>query len=326
MSSFTRKFVIEIAASVAVFGIVTFFIYGLLPASANTSAPQTVVQVAQGEGFHEVITGLAQEGLVRSSFVTEAVSLLTGSAFHLQPGLYKVSAAMSPHAILNELSGAKGGQVSVTLPEGITLYQMDAMLADALVIRKGDLIRLQEGGTEGNLEGKLFPDTYFFYTNANVSDVAQKMMDNFNTKAAPLLAGDGTNAARDLVMASIIDKEVANPADQKIVAGILWKRLNAGMPLQVDAGICYAMQLRNPTSTPNCGALDFTINSPYNTYLYKGLPPGPIGNPGISAIQAALHPVSSPYWFYLSDPETGKTIFAKTLDEQHQNTVKYLVK
>ena len=106
------------------------------------------------------------------------------------------------------------------------------------------------------------------------------------------------------------------------------------MPLDVDATVCYAKLLENQASRPAASqvaqacypltALDFKIDSPYNTYLYRGLPPGPIGNPGVSAIMAAIHPVVSPYWYYLSDPKTGKTIFAKTLDEQTQNRVKYL--
>ena len=310
--------------SIVLLTLICFFIYGLFPASANASAPQVVVQIKSGEGFREVVAGLAREGLVRSPFVTETFSLLSGSAFHLQPGLYKVSAAMSPREILDELSGANGGEVSVTIPEGETLYQIDATLANALVIHRGDLVNLQDGGTEGNLEGMLFPDTYFFYTNTDVQQVVQKMRDDFNAKAASVLASDAVNATSDLVMASIVEKEVSDPTDQKIVAGILWKRLKAGMPLQADATICYGMQLAIPLAEPDCGALDLKIDSPYNTYLYKGLPPHPIGNPGISAIQAAVDPVSSPYWFYLSDPKTGKTIFSKTLDEQHQNTVKYL--
>ena len=218
----------------------------------------------------------------------------------------------------------------MTIPEGSNLYQIDAILADALVIRRGDLINFATGSAAAsgtgavNPEGKLFPDTYRFYPDTDVKDVVQEMLDKFNDKAAPLLAAEGADATSDLIMASIVEKEVSNPDDQKIVAGILWKRISAGMPLQADATVCYAMQQTAPLSAPPCSTLDLKINSPYNTYLYKGLPPGPIGNPGISAIQAAIHPERSPYWFYLSDPKTGKTIFSKTLDEQHQNTVKYL--
>jgi UPF0755 protein len=157
--------------------------------------------------------------------------------------------------------------------------------------------------------------------------VVGEFTDNFNVKALPLLNADSKNAQRDLILASILEKEVPSSTDQKLIAGILLKRLAAGMPLDVDATVCYAKLLENPSPAASCyplTALDFKIDSPYNTYLYRGLPPGPIGNPGVSAIVAAIDPVSSPYWYYLSDPKTGKTIFAKTLDEQTQNRVKYL--
>ncbi len=317
----TKKIVVGACAFALLIGIFGFFLYGLSPASADASAPSAVFEIKQGEGFREVMASLASAGLVRSPFAAETLSLLDGTAFHLQPGLYRVSAAMSPYAILGELAGRAPAEATVTIPEGENLYQIDAILANALVIRRGDLINFHG---DGDLEGKLFPDTYRFYTGSNVSDVVQKMMDDWNAKAAPLLAKDKANTQRDLILASIVEKEVPDSNDQKIVAGILLKRLNDGMPLQVDATVCYAMQLADPLAASPCAALDLKVNSPYNTYLYTGFPPGPIGNPGISALQAALAPVSSPYWFYVSDPKTGKTVFAKTLDEQHQNTVKYL--
>jgi UPF0755 protein len=189
------------------------------------------------------------------------------------------------------------------------------------VIRSGALIAVARAQ---NLEGHLFPDTYQFYTDGNVEEVIQEMTTDFNAKAGPLLISAPTST---LIIASIVEKEVPNQQDQEIVAGIILKRLADGMPLDIDATVCYAKLLAAPTSTTQACSLttlDFKIDSPYNTYLNKGLPPGPIGNPGTSAITAALHPQSSPYFYYLSDPATGKTIFAKTLDEQNQNRVKYL--
>jgi UPF0755 protein len=214
------------------------------------------------------------------------------------------------------------------IPEGSNIFDIDRILSSALVIHPGELIN--STGTQ-KLEGHLFPDTYQFYTNANVADVVKVMTDNFNAKAAPLLAADPANATRTLIIASIVEKEVPDQADQEIVAGIILKRLADNMPLDIDATVCYAKLLAQPASAAaptaqacSLSALDFRIDSPYNTYLNKGLPPAPIGNPGTSAITAALHPQASPYFYYLSDPATGKTIFAKTLDEQNQNRVKYL--
>lgn len=317
---YTKNMIVGACAMALLLGTAGAFAYGLFPAARADAAPM-VFEVKPGESFREIIADLTHAGIVRSSLAVETLSLLTGSAFRLQPGLYRLSAAMSPWAVLGELSKSGAGEVTVMVPEGENLYQIDALLADALVIRHGDLIGLQDAN---DLEGKLFPDTYRFYTDSPASDTVKMMLDDFDAKAAPLLPKDSVAAENDLIIASIVEKEVADPDDQKIVAGILWKRLRAGMPLQADATVRYGMWVKSPLVAPDCGALDLKLDSPYNTYLYRGLPPGPIGNPGISAIQAAVSPESSPYWYYLSDPATGKTIFAKTLDEQHQNTVKYL--
>lgn len=317
-----KKIVAGVAALAVLVGAAAFFLYGLAPASADEKAPATVFTVAPGEGFRAIIGGLAAAGIIRSPFAAEVFSVVTGSAFSLQPGSYRLSPAMSAPAVLRALSGAAAREATVTIPEGADLYQIDAILANALVIRRGDLVNFHG---DGNLEGRLFPDTYRFFTGSDVNDVVQKFLENFNAKAGPLLAADAANATSDLIMASMVQKEVPGAEDQSIVAGILWKRDKAGMPLQVDATVCYAMKAAaGGTANPDCGALDLKIDSPYNTYLYKGLPPGPIGNPGLGALTAAIHPQRSSYWYYLSDPKTGKTIFATTLDEQHQNTVKYL--
>ena len=121
-------------------------------------------------------------------------------------------------------------------------------------------------------------------------------------------------------MASLLEKEVKTLSDKKIVSGILWKRLNADMPLQLDSTVNFA----TGKSDASCSLKDTQINSPYNTYKCYGLPKGPISNPGIDSILAAIYPKSTDYWYYLSASGTGQTIFSKTLDEQNSAKVKYL--
>jgi len=318
-----RRFILGCGAVVALVAAAAFFLYGLSPASAERNTSPVVFEVKQGQGFRTIIANLRDAGIVRSYFATEAFSLMNGSAFKMRPGLYKLDPSTFAPSILGELSGGAEGEVAVTIPEGSSLYQIDAILSNALIIHRDELINFHG---VGDLEGKLFPDTYRLFTGARVGDVVQKFIDNFNAKAAALLAQDQKNATSDIIIASLVEKEVADPSDQKIVAGIIWKRLKVGMPLDLDATICYAKSQIDPM-IQNClpiTSFDKKIDSQYNTYLYKGLPPGPIGNPGISAITAAIQPKSSPYWYYLSDPKTGKTIFATTLDEQNENRVKYL--
>jgi len=332
MGIFNRRNIIWTVIVLIIIAGAGWFFFSLDPASVAPAAPQVVFEVKAGDGFREVAQNLAAAKLIRSPLSFDAFSLVDGRAFELKPGLYKLSPSMDVPQIIAELSDGTAGKVTVTIPEGSSIFDIDRILSAALVIRPGDLINFT---STQNLEGHLFPDTYQFYTNDSAAAVVREMTDNFAEKAGPLfasstVAASSTGEEQTLIVASIVEKEVPDLTDQELVAGIIFKRLAAGMPLDIDATVCYAKLLAAPTGTPptlaacSLFALDFKLDSPYNTYLYKGLPPAPIGNPGTSAITAALDPQVSPYLYYLSDPATGKTIFAKTLDEQNQNRVKYL--
>lgn len=302
-----------------------FFAYNLAPVAGARNAKPVVFEVTQGESFRGVADALYQQGLVRSAQTFEGFSVLdSGEAFHLQPGLYQVNAGMSSPSILAQLTDTANRAIAVTIPEGSNIYEVDAILANALIIQRGALINFKE---DGNLEGMLFPDTYEFFPGSSAEEVAEKFLQNFQAKAMPVLDTDTPDIQENLIIASILEKEVPGADDQAIVAGIIRKRLAAGIPLDMDATLCYLKLQENPTSTAGCYPItvaDKENTSTYNTYLHKGLPPAPIGNPGIQAIAAAMNPKSSPYLYYLSDPRTGKTIYAATLAEQVANQRKYL--
>jgi UPF0755 protein len=316
---------------VCLVGMIGLFVYALLPADSGgiNSAPSIVFQVKSGDGFRDVAKHLYNEHLIRSPLAFDVVSLLDGAAPHFKPGLYRLSSSMSAFAIMQSITD-NGHEVSVTIPEGSTLYDVDRILSNALVIRRGDLIAVAVGTTSStSLEGTLFPDTYKFFTDSDVNAVIKKMVNNFTAKAGPLLA-TSKNATQDLIVASLVEKEVASSTDQAIVAGIIKKRFATGMTLNIDATICYAKLIQaqqTGASSAGCYPLtigDLKIDSPYNTYTMQGLPPTPISNPGVAAIEATLNPKASPYLYYLSDPKTGKTIYAKTLEEQNANIARYL--
>ena len=175
-----------------------------------------------------------------------------------------------------------------------------------------------------DLEGYLFPDTYRIYNDASADDILEKMLDNFDTKLSRELrdeiASQGKSIHDIVTMASIIEKEVAVKDDMAIVSGILYKRMEIGMRLEVDSSVNYVSGKSDPSVT----YVDLQIDSPYNTYKYDGLPPGPICNPGLQAIQAAVYPGTSSYLFYLNRQDTGETIFSKNFDEHIRNKNKYL--
>lgn len=308
-----------LVSAAIIFGVP--FMFFLRPVAA-TDTGKVYFEVRDKEGFLEISKDLASSRLVRSRLAFELYALLSVKARQLKPGTYELTPAMSTPEITRRLYLGIDREATATVPEGASALDIDSILASAGVLPAGKFLEIAR---RNNLEGYLFPDTYRFYLDANPEDVLAKFADNFKIRLAPLLPADQKKARDVLILASILEKEVATDSDRKLVAGILLKRLEAGMSLQVDATLCYVKREKNGQKpcypiTP----LDTRIESPYNTYLHKGLPPGPIGNPGISAVLAVLSPVKSPYWYYISDPVTKQTIFAKTLAEQNANTSKHL--
>ncbi|MEK7164690.1 MAG: endolytic transglycosylase MltG [Patescibacteria group bacterium] len=173
------------------------------------------------------------------------------------------------------------------------------------------------------LEGYLFPDTYEVFADAPVKDIVVKMVDNFNSKFTPDLRAEivrqGKNPYKVLIMASIIEAEVPHEADRAIISDIFWSRLVADVALQSDATLKYIIGGQRPALTSS----ELKIDSVYNSYKNKGLPPTPIGNPGLSAIKAAIYPAQTDYFYFLSTPE-GQTIFSRTLGEHNRAKNQYL--
>jgi len=174
-----------------------------------------------------------------------------------------------------------------------------------------------------SLEGYLFPDTYYFAKDATTQDILEKMLKNFNIKMTDALLDEISKQKKTLydviTMASIIEGEVQTDEDRKIVSGLFWNRLKIGQAFGSDATLEYVLGGNKRQHS----LAETKTDSPYNTYLYKGLPPGPVSNPGISAIRAAIYPIETEYNYFLSDPKTGKTIFSKTFEEHVVNKGKY---
>ncbi len=210
--------------------------------------------------------------------------------------------------------------VAVTIPEGTNVADIQDILEKAGVI-VGTIL------TPANLqrEGMFFPDTYRFDRDSTPEDIVARLEATFTTrtqKYAPI-------AARTLIIASMLEKEVQTSEDMQLVAGIINKRMEAGIPLQLDATVAYGAcvpqwKLGKPCDVTKVNIVDnIPKDSAYNTYSRKGLPIGPITNPGVRAIDAALHPKASEYWYYLSTKD-GTTIFSRTLQEHNAAKRRYL--
>lgn len=316
----SKKVFIAIGVVVTSFLVVGIFMFFLRPVSAEGKT--TTFIVVPGEGFQDIVHRLNDAHLVRSASFAKLYLIGTGRAHRLQSGMYELSPIMSTWHIFSLMSKGGNQEVSVTIPEGASRFDIDRILSESGVVYQGTFYAY----ASSSLEGKLFPDTYRFLVGSRPQDITSTLVLNFNMKTASLFSTYTGDVNRLLTIASLLEREVPEFQDRRLVAGIIEKRLRARMPLQIDATICYLKKER-PQGTESCyplSSLDFKIDSPYNTYLYGGLPPHPILNPGLDAIRAALSPKSSEYWFYLSDPVTKKTIFSQTLDIHTQNRIKYL--
>ena len=197
-------------------------------------------------------------------------------------------------------------------------YKQDKYIHDNFFEDKKDGVFLDIGASDGIT----LSNTYFFEKGTAPERIVEIMQENFNKRALPIIENENTvglSKSDALILASLIEKEVQSTSDMEGISGVLHNRLNLGMLLQVDATLLFITGKTGAQLTSQ----DKLIDSPYNTYQYGGLPPGPIANPGERAIRAALNPASHDFLYYLSTPE-GETIFSKTLEEHNINRVKYL--
>jgi UPF0755 protein len=296
------------------------------------------IEIKSGEGVQEIGQQLADSQLVKSKYYFDYYIWKTGSRGKIKAGKYELKGTMTIPEIVQILSLGEivSNEVKVTFPEGISAKAMaeildkkgfngDEFLKDinSGAGIKADYKFLSNKPQKANLEGFLFPDTYIFFKDAKSDKIADRMLQNFDEKITPKMREDIQNQSKNIfdvvTMASILEKEVRTPEDMKIVSGIFWDRISVGMPLQSCATIAYVLG----EEKKQYSIADTQTSSPYNTYLNKGLPPGPIDNPGMNSILAAIYPTKTEYNYFLSDPATGKTIFSKTLEEHAANKAKY---
>ncbi len=295
-------------------------------------------EVREGDSLFQIAKNLEDKGFIQTELSLYFYVLVQDKSQELKSGVYSFSVNDTFFSIASKIIAGETNAIKITIPEGFNLRQIDTRLAKVELISqeerfvdfclKNSVFSVAGLKLEG-LEGFLFPDTYYIGRQVEINDDAQNekivrmMLDNFDKKLTQELREEikiqNKTIFEIITMASLIEKEVRGFKDKEIVSGILWKRLKIGMPLQVDATVAYI----TGKNTVKISRKELQIDSPYNTYKYRGLPKGPICNPGIESIITAIHPIDNPYWYYLSTPE-GETIFSETLDEHNIAKVKYL--
>lgn len=262
-----------------------------------------VFTIEPGASVGEVADALVQQNAIHAAPAFVAVVHVMGGV--VQAGPYALTPADTPLLAYRMARGAHGlAPQRITVREGMSVREIEALVGVDLPAHE---------------EGYLFPDTYFVLAGASADEIVRIMRTRYNEQLAPLrtqIEASGRSEEEVIIMASLIQKEARQYETMRLVSGILWKRLAIGMPLQVDAVFGYINN--RPTYSPSFA--DLEIDSPYNTYKYAGLPPGPIGNPGLDAIRAALDPEASPYLYYLTGAD-GTMHYARTFAEHVANRV-----
>ncbi len=292
-------------------------------------------EIQKGEGNAQIASKLKNESLISGKLYFYYYLRSHGIADKILPGEYELSGNLTIPEISVLLTEEQKKFIKITFPEGWSAKQMaERLKVNGLpddeflkIANSPGELKSQYGFLEDSkvkiLEGYLFPDTYFFAKDAEAEGIIKKMLGIFNTKITVQMLADiakkGKNLNEVIIMASIIEGEVQTDEDRKIVSGIFWKRANEGGRLQSCATLAYILG----ENKKQYSILDTQIESPFNTYIVKGLPPAPISNPGLSAINAAIYPNDTQYNYFLSDPETGKTVFSKTYEEHVASKAKY---
>jgi UPF0755 protein len=280
----------------------------------------TTIVIGTGASARAVAEQLAAEHVVRSAAIFDALMRITRIGSHIHPGAYRLAAPESAFSVAERLGAGAFGipPARITFVEGDTVRDMARKVSAAFPeISASDFI-----AAAGPYEGYLFPDTYLFPPDATAASVVSAARQNFNTKIAtvtPAITASGHSVHDIVVMASLIEKEARSPAARRMISGILWNRIKKGMPLQVDAVFGYIFG--RDTYSPSFA--DLGVDSPYNTYTHRGLPPGPIDNPGLDSLGAAAEPTSSSYLYYLTGTD-GQMHYATTYAEQLANQRRYL--
>lgn len=328
----------------AVFLISAFSYWRGINKPALEDSQDQIFVVLSGESVKKIGENLFNADLIKSQFYFKIYVWQKDKQAELQAGEYLLNPSMPITEIVEILT--KGRSLSkeknIKIIEGWNIRDVDSYLADTGVILDGEFVEIAKKGirnyelgimefkflndapASASMEGYLFPDTYRIYQDSSAEDIIKKMLDNFDKKLTDEMRAEinkqGKTIYEIITTASVVEKEVRTLEDMKIVSGIFWDRIKYGQPLESCATLAYVLGVNKKQYTIE----DTKVDSLYNMYQNKGLPPGPICNPGLSAIQAAVYPEFTDYNYFLSRPDTGETVFSKTFDEHNMNKAKYL--
>jgi len=322
---------------VAPFALLAVLLFFLAPAvvfhslfSPVSSFPdKRLVSIKPGMNTESIGLLLEKEGIIRSGKGFALYAKLTGKAEKLRAGEYELDRAKTTPAILEEILKGRVKLYPVTVPEGLTLVETARLMEKngfgneaSIILSASDPEMLKSFGIKNrNAEGYLFPDTYRFNRDVPGREIVRQMISTFFKKVEPLKlkyqSGSTLSFEQIVTLASIIEKETANRREYRLISAVYRNRLKKGMKLQADPTVIYAL----PDFDGNIRKKDLSYDSPYNTYMHYGLPPGPISNPGLKAIEAAYDPAEEDFLYFVAMRAGGAHYFSRTYSE-HINAVR----
>jgi UPF0755 protein len=320
------------ALAAAVFGV--FAARVQRPYQGYAGAEQ-FVEIPQGSGVNAITARLVEHGIVSDRLAFRAAVRMKRAERSLKAGEYRFDRPLSPMEVVDKLARGDVYLLQITFPEGMTIWEM-ADLFEARGFGPADAFRKAASNaalvaeldeTAPDLEGYLFPETYFLPRRASADTLVRQMvrrfMQVFGDEERRLAAERGMSVREVVTLASLVEKETAVPEERPIVAGVYVNRLRIGMGLQCDPTVIYAL-MREGRWDGNITRADLRFDSPYNTYRYAGLPPGPIAAPGRAALRAALEPADVPYFYFVSRND-GSHVFAETYKDHSRNVHEYQI-
>lgn len=297
--------------------ITVFASHSILNAPPHDFPVQTDITIPEDASVNEIIEIFDSAHVVKSSYYLKLILRYMFTDQYIQAGTYRFESPRSTYAIAESITSGENLSPLVTLflPEGFQTKDLYKYLPVSIISTTTHDI--------STLEGQLFPDTYFISSNATLSDILVLLQDTHEMKIAQFsdeIARSSLSESEVIILASILEREANSIESKKIVSGILQNRLAIKMPLQVDAVFDYILNKTSKELT----AEDLEIDSPYNTYSNVGLPPTPISNPGVEAIEAVLYPTKTEYFYYITGDD-GNFYYAKTFEEHKRNKAKYIM-
>ncbi len=322
------------AIYLAAFGAFAWWHQAMMPAS-RTAKP-VIVKIANGSSFKMIAAELQKKGVIRSKDAFYVLAWLGKRLSDIKAGEYKLSPAMSPDEILDILVSGKVVQHLITIPEGYNMFQIASLLDRAGLAKKKAFLEVctdknflsGEGIHEDSAEGFLFPESYYLTKNSSSREIAATFIkqfmyiwksNGFDKRAAEM----GSNMHEIVTLASIVELEAAVAREKPLIAGVFWNRIKLKMPLQADPTVKYGVMVEKRINRKRLTWKDLRKSTPYNTYTLKGLPKGPICNPGIDSLQAILYPKDTRYLFFVSKGNRTH-YFSRTLKEHNRAVDKYI--